>query len=176
MPSYVSIEGECYPMKEQIALKYPFKEELPIDKLSEHFTVLSPEAKKRGYLIEGDDVYYDGPCREAIYALANAGEKCFGKNFRHDQDFLQKVRNLNFNDEQDYLEWIGYDEKKSKELAEQKASMVQNHNPPKREEELFIAGGGYTMSGGKTLIGGFGEERPRSEDEVRPKRGRPKNQ
>lgn len=171
MPSYVSIGGKLYPQREKCVVEYPFDDPLPKKDLNPCFKMMD----EKEFVEKGDTLYYDGPDREASYFIKKQGKSYLGSDYRIDQNFLQKVRSQNFNSVKDFLEYYGIDEVKEKEIQEEKAMIVQKHQLPDREEELFIAGGGTVVSGDTPVIsGGFGQEKVRTRDEVVNKKGQSK--
>ncbi len=154
MSSFVSVKGKWYPAKEKIALT----------NLSE------ASIKYDGKTIKpGEPFIYDGPDREAIKALHEAGQDHLGEDFRRDPDFIQMTRTRNFNSVEEYLEWLGYDEKKHDEECKKKMHSVKAHEIPKRVKEIKAMGGGKDHSGNRDndVIGGFGEQKQRSASEVK---------
>ena len=153
MPRFISNGGEWSPAKEQIGL---------INKSNEVFVYDGKEIQP------GEHFIYDGPDREALKMLHEQGEEKLGKNFHHDPDFMQAVRNMGFDNVKQYLKIIGYDEAKQKAEFEAKASVVSRHELPQRVREINIMGGGKDTSGNKAdTIGGFGSERVRSPKELK---------
>ena len=123
----------------------------------------------------GEDFIYNGPDREAkrfIIEEEGPGSKTMGRHFTRDPEFIKAVKTMGFNNAEEYLKFIDYDEdvlkKKESELLDE-----VSHQAPEEHEETLISGGGKDMSGTKAndSIGGFGDERLRPATEV-PKRGR----
>ena len=144
MPKYISKEGEWYPAKERIALKN-----------------LSGKVKMvDGKEVQPDDDYiYEGADRAALFELFKEGVEKFGQNFRSNPDFLQAVRNQGFQNVEEYLKAMGYDEKKSLEEFEKKASVVHKDELPKKVKMIETLGGGQdTSGGGQDRYGGFGSQ------------------
>lgn len=144
MPRYVSNKGVWFPAKERIALK----------NLSGKTKVVD------GKEIEpGDDYIYEGPDRAALFELFKEGVETFGQDFRKNPEFLQGVRNQGFPSVEEFLKFIGYDEKKAEEEFEKKASKVHKDEIPKRVEMVRTLGGGTdTSGGGQDRYGGFGPQ------------------
>jgi len=148
MATLVSKLCEWYPAKEKVSLK---------NKSGKTITV---GGKKIG---PGEDFIYEGPDRGALMLLEKVGtvnaecNKVLGENFMKNTEFLQSVRNMGFNDTESYLAFIGYDKEKEEENFKKKASVVTNHDLPKRAEEAKIIGGGQdTSGGGLDRYGGMG--------------------
>ena len=101
---------------------------------------------------------YKGADRRALYELFKEKVTKFGTNFRHDPEFIRAVRTMNFNNVDEYLKAINYDEKKSKDDFEKKAEKVAKHDLPKKVEEIKVLGGGQDTTGSsEDRHGGFGE-------------------
>ncbi len=117
---------------------------------------------------EGEKFIYKGPNREAVKMLKEMGEEHLGRDFREDPEFLQAVRNLGFNDKEQYLKSIGFDEEKSKKEQNDLALILDTvKNKAKTKEILEIAGGrDFTGNRENTAVGGFGPERVRRPDEL----------
>lgn len=153
MSSWVSDKGKWHPAKEKIAL-----------------TNLSDvDIKHNGQVIKpGDPFIYEGPDRQAIKELHEAGQNHLGDDFRRDPDFIQMTRTRNFNSVKEYLDWLGYDEKEHDEECKKKMHTVKAHEVPKRAKEIMVMGGGKDYSGNENndVIGGFGDQRQRSSKEL----------
>ena len=159
MGTFVSKEGVWYPAKEKVALKNVGKKDLVY----------------KGVVIKpGEPFIYEGPDRVAVDELKKSGEETFGHDFRSEPEFLQAVRNMGFNTVDEYLKHIGYDQEKELKKFEDKASSVQAHEVPKPVDEIYIPAGGKDTSGNKEadIIGGFGDQRIRSADELRKPKGK----
>jgi hypothetical protein len=149
MPQYVSKEGVLHPAKEHVVLP--------------HLTGTEKEV-------------YDGPDRAAEFELAQAfgtdengkpKEFTFGMHFRQNPDFINFVRQQGFKDIDEYLKFIGYDEKKQQEFAEKNIARINVYKESERKKEKMIIGGGIDTSGkGGDLIGGFGDQRERKAKEL----------
>ena len=133
MPNYVSIDGKWHAAKEHVVLPH----------------------------LQGTDKeVYDGPDRAALFEMFKAGVASFGKEFRHDAEFLLRVKNLGFDNVEDYLKYVGYDEEKVKKTTEEKVSKVTKHSLPKRVKAIKKLGGGTDFAGqGDDKYGGFGERK-----------------
>ena len=154
MPTFVSNCGKWEAAKEKINLIYKGKKSIPKEELPQGVTISGE------FLNPGDPFIYDGPDREALRYLHSLGEDHLGMDFRHNPEFLQSVRNMNFNSVDEYLKWCGYDAAKEQARFQEKIAFVKSHEIPQRVEALEVLAGGrdYTGSGNDT-VGGFGEER-----------------
>jgi hypothetical protein len=133
MPTYISKGGEWYPAHEHVVLP--------------HLTGTSREV-------------YDGPDRAALYALwvesgkPEDAKRCLdhlGSNFKNDPDFVNRVRQLGFTSVDEYLKFVGYDEKAAMAEAEKKITTVKSHEIVKRAKAVENDGGGVEFGSGKVL-------------------------
>lgn len=165
MAQFISYKGMFFPAIEEVALKYEGDKEIPKQQVSKYITFVGDVLKP------GMSFIYHGPDRAAMSMLKEAGEDFLGKDFTKDVEFLELVRKLNFNSVEEYLKFIGYDEKKEKERFEKLAMKVSHHEAPEESQEALILGGGKDYSGsGKddnNLIGGFGEAKERKKSELK---------
>jgi hypothetical protein len=154
MSTWVSDKGKWSPAKEKIGL-----------------TNLSDVSIKYGgeTIKPGEPFIYDGPDRQAVKELHESGETHLGEDFRRDPDFVQMTRTRNFNSVEEYLAWLGYDEKKHDAECKKKMHSVTAHEIPKRAKEIKAMGGGQDRTGNRNndVIGGFGDQRQRSASEVK---------
>ena len=153
MGNFYSVKGKWYASKERIALKN--KSDKPF--------------KYKGETINpGDDFIYQGPDREALKAIHLSGNDHLGTDFRQDPEFRQFVRQQGFEKIEDYLKYIGYDEKADEEKLNKHAEVVNKHQMDKKVKEIKVIGGGKDTSGNSNndLIGGFGVEKERKPQEV----------
>lgn len=153
MPTYISDRGKWIPAKEKIGLTNKS------DEIIEH----------NGEKIKpGEPFVYDGPDREAVKELALQQVEHLGTDFRSDPEFLQAVRNQNFNSVEDYLRHIGYNELNDQKRVKDKKVSVKAHEIAEKVKELKIMGGGKDYAGNKDndVIGGFGDEKLRKPSEV----------
>lgn len=112
----------------------------------------------------GEPYVYDGPDRQALFELwtidKTGNTKTIGQNFRINPEFLgayAKAREaFGFQTVDEYLAYIGYDEAKVKEAFDKKASVIVEHEIPRRIEELQTLGGGRDTAGNQNKFGGFG--------------------
>ena len=147
MPRFVSKDGVWHPQKERIALK----------NLSGKTKVIDGETVNNG-----EEYIYKGADRAALYELFKENVKTFGQDFRKNTEFLQGIRNQGFTGKtgvDEYLEFIGYDEKKIEADFKKKASEITTHELPKKVKALETLGGGMDTAGGaKPRYGGFGDQ------------------
>ena len=150
MPTWVSNDGEWFPANEHAVLPH---------------------------LAGTKDEVYDGPDRAAmeelakIYGVDSEGfpkEITVGMPFKDDPMLQDLARQLGFKDVMEYARSRGYDPEKAKKDFEEKASQIIKHQPPDKNPERNLLGGGIDTSGkGADLIGGFGVERERPANEVK---------
>lgn len=161
MPTFISLKGKQYPAKEEVSLT----NESDKDIVSKYVF----GTKKEGVAVPGEHFIYRGPDREAIKMLNEAGAEYLGGDFRKDPEFLQSVRNQNFNNTDEYLKHIDYDEEADEKKFKEKVELVKAHDMPRVAKELRIMGGGQDRSGNKDndMIGGFGDERERKPAELK---------
>ncbi len=162
MASWITDEkGKWHPAKEKVALT----------NLSGKVLTFKKKDKDGKEFVEsvnpGEPYIYEGPCREALFQLweidKTGGTTTIGEDFRTNTEFLEsyaKARNaFGFKDVNEYLGYLGFDEKKVKEDFEAKASKVSKHELPNRIAEIKRIGGGDNRANpGKDIrYGGFGE-------------------
>ena len=153
-PTWVTDEkGLWHPAKEKVALtnhsSKPFKH---------------PNTDQ---MVQPDEPFiYEGPDRAALFELYQIDKTgkttTLGENFRQNTEFLEyyaKMRNaFGFNNVNEFLAYIGYDEKEIKKQFEEKASVINKHELPKTIEEIKRIGGGSDTAGGQQVrYGGFGK-------------------
>ena len=146
MPSFVSNKGLWSPAKEVIGL---------INKSTE---VIKYDGKD---IQPGQPFVYSGPDREALKMLNDAGAATLGTDFLHDPEFRQAVRNQGFENIEDYLKHIGYDEEADTKKFKERTATVKAHEVPSRVAKINTMGGGKDFSGNKDndIVGGFGDEK-----------------
>ena len=160
MASWVTDEkGYWHPAKEKVALKNLSGKRIEIKQKDK-------DGKEFSQVIEpGDDYIYEGPCRQALFELWEIDKTgkttTLGDDFRKNIEFMEaygKFRAMfGFSKVEEYLAYIGYDEKAVKEEFEKKASKVSKHELPKRIQEIKKLGGGKdTVDGKLNKYGGFG--------------------
>lgn len=172
MPTWISDEkGILHPAKERVALKNMtdktiYREMTDVD--GKKFKVPVPP---------GGDYIYDGPDRAALFQWweengkpsaeqmkEKEGKVTFGDDFRQNDEFLKQFANarqsMGFASVDDYLKFLGYDEKKRHAEFEKKASSINVHDLPPRITEIKRLGGGSNTARGskdREIYGGFGD-------------------
>ena len=141
MSRFVSDAGVWHAGKERVGLVNRSKESIEVD----------------GKIIQpGDPYIYEGPDRAALFALWEAKENTFGEDFRRNPDFLQMIRTRGFKTVNEYLKFVGYDEKVAKERFDKEAAKVSKHELPEAVKRVEKMGGGIdTAGGGLDKTGGF---------------------
>lgn len=160
MPQFISIGGEWSPRVEQFSMVNTFGKTIESD------LIVGPDGSHK--VKEGEMFIYTGPDREAVKMLKEENLDFFGRNFKSDPEFIQATRNLGFNNPEDYLKNIGYNEEE--EIAKQKkeAKIISKGGIKKTSEEVAYLAGGKDTSGNKNdFIGGFGEQRLRKPSEAK---------
>lgn len=172
MPSWISDEkGFLHPAKEVAGLINITDKEIEIEQTS------SDGKKFKVMVAPGAPYTYEGPCRAAMFqwweengrpgaekikAMA-PGSVTMGENFRSNIEFMEqysKFRTMfGFQNVDEYLKYLGFDEKKSHERFLKMASVVAIHDLPNRVPEIKKIGGGDDRANpGKNIkYGGFGE-------------------
>lgn len=148
MSSWISKDGVFHPAKEKVGLTNngkPFKN------------------PKTGEMVNtGDPYIYEGPCRAALFDLweidKTGGTTTLGMDFQKSPEFLQMLRELKFNNVEEYLVYAGYDKKKVEADFAEKSAEIKKHELPSRIMEIKRLGGGFDATGkGEDVVGGFGE-------------------
>lgn len=157
MPSFVSNKGKWYPAKEKIGLT------------NKSDDVLSYDGED---IKPGEPFVYNGPDREAVKMLEEAGEEHLGTDFRDCPEFQDFVNAKYQGDEGKYLRRIGYNEEEDDKKFEETYVKVKSHELPKRVNEIKVMAGGRDLSGASQndVIGGFGDERLRKPSEIKVER------
>lgn len=144
MPNFISDNGKWYPAKEKVGLENKSDASFEYD----------------GKTIEpGEPFVYEGPDREALKELELQGLEFLGKDFRNDPEFLQGIRNMGFQDVEDYLSVVGYNEDKAKKDFKEKASKVKSHEIKERVQAIKVLAGGQAPNKEEAVVGGFGAEK-----------------
>jgi len=136
MPTFISKGGEWYPAKEHAVLPH-----------------LSGTPRE----------IYDGPDRAALLLLwqesgkPEDAKKCLtylGSNFKNDPDFVNRVRQLGFDNVKQYLKFIGYNEEEEMAKADKNLVTVQSHEVLRRAKAIENDGGGVEFGTGEVLAKG----------------------
>ncbi len=160
---------------------HPAKERVPLynrsDKSIEIEQTASDGKKYKQTIPPGASYIYEGPDRGAMLQWWEEngkptaeqmqerinGSVTFGEDFLKNSSFMEqysKFRTMfGFKDVNEYLIYIGYDQKKLHENFLKKASIVATHDAPARVNEIQMVGGGTDRANpGKNIrYGGFGE-------------------
>ncbi len=172
MPSWISDEkGLLHPAKERVGLKNLSGKEIIIEQTD-------MDGKKFKMKVPpGADYTYEGPDRAAMYQwweengmptyeqimAMPQGSITMGQEFRQNDEFMKQFRIAReahgYQNMQEYLKDIGYDEKLAHEKFLKKASVVQLHDLPNRVPEIKKVGGGDDRAnpGKNQRLGGWGE-------------------
>ena len=143
MSRWVSKDGIWHPAKEKVALK----------NITDKVKVINGQTVQ-----PGEPYIYEGPDRAALFELFEQKVETLGQDFRQDIELINRVKQLGYTSVDDYAKAMGYDKDKVEALFNKNASVVTQHELPKRVEALNELGGGTDMSGqGKSIVGGFGE-------------------
>lgn len=172
MPKWISDgKGFLYPSKESVGLKNlsdkPLTRKMK-DITGKEFTISVPP---------GGDYVYEGPDRAALYQWWEEngrpdsdkmkemeGQVKMGEDFKVNPEFVKQYSNarqmFGFNSVDEYLKYLGFDENKLKKQFDEKASIVNVHDMPKRIPESKMIGGGKNYGKDVTvqdMYGGFGD-------------------
>ena len=160
MSKFVSVLGKWIPAIEEAHMENTFGKEIT----SEFITAADGSHTVK----EGEKFIYRGPNREAVKVLKEMGEDSLGRDFRTDPEFLQAVRNLGYNNPEEYLKSIGFEESSEKQKQEDLALILDAVKDKKKTREILEIAGGRDFTGNRenTAIGGFGPERVRSPEEL----------
>ena len=167
MPTYIADEkGIWHPAKERVALKNISGKPIEVEQTS------SDGKKFKQTIPVGGDYIYEGPDRAALFQWWEEngkpsaekmremeGNVTFGEDFRMNTEFMEqyaKFRNMfGFNNVDEYLKYIGYDQTKAHKRFEEKAQIVAVHDLPARVPE--INKGGIHTANLPGVSGGFGD-------------------
>ena len=156
MSTFVSKRGEWYPAKERVGLVNRGDKEIELE-----------DGRK---VAPGDPFIYEGGDRAAIQLLQDQGVEHLGQDFFNDPEWRQSIRNKGFEDPDDFLKMIGYNQEEDEKNFKATAAVINKHELPKGTKEILQMGGGRDHSGNRQdTIGGFGEQRTRSPQEVKGK-------
>jgi hypothetical protein len=153
-------DGKWHPGKERVALKNLSGKVITIKQKDRDGKEFTQE------IHPGEDYIYDGPDRAALYELylidKTGNTTTIGQDFRSNLEFMEyygKYRNMfGFNSVEEFLTYLGWDEKKAKEDFDKKASVVKKHELPRRVDMINKLGGGKdTANSGLDKLGGFGD-------------------
>lgn len=172
MSSWISDEkGLLHPAKERVGLKNLKSHDIVVEQTD-------MEGKKFKIKVPaGGDYTYEGPDRAAMHQWWEEngrptyeqimempkGTITMGLDFRQNDEFMKQFRIAReahgYQNMNEYLKDIGFDEKKAHEKFLEKASVVQLHDLPNRVPEIKKLGGGDDRANpGKNIkLGGWGE-------------------
>ena len=97
---------------------------------------------------------YEGPDRAALEMLEK-NDGSIGHHFKTDMDFVGMVRKLGFGSTKEYLEFMGFDEKKHQARFDELLKKVNKHELPvkKQAAHIDLAGGEDTSGQGNHMRG-----------------------
>lgn len=172
MSTWISDEkGVWHPAKERVPLYNLSDKTLEIEQVSstgEKFKVTVPPGSS--YIYEGPDraamlQWWEEngrPTAEQMQERIN-GSVTFGDDFRKNTEFMEQYAKsrmmFGHKNVEEYLQYIGYDQKVYHERFLKKASIVATHDAPAKVKEIQMVGGGTDRANpGKNIrMGGFGE-------------------
>jgi len=138
MPTFISDEGVWVPAKEKVALEK-----------------VDPETgEKEPFIYEGQD----RAALEMLKEMDMEEQGYMGVHFSENMELYELARGRGYNSVEEYVEKLGYNAKKAKELvAKYKAKYVTHAQPEKVKGKEFAGGGVNTAGTGNDLSGGFGD-------------------
>ena len=138
MPTFISDEGVWVPAKEKVALEK-----------------INPETgEKEPYIYEGQD----RAALEMLKEMDMEEQGFMGVHFSENMELYELARGRGYNSVEDYVEKLGYNAQKAKELvAKYKAKYVTHAQPEKIKGKEFEGGGKNTATGENNMSGGFGD-------------------
>ncbi len=172
MSTWISDEkGVWHPAKERVPLYNRSDKAIEIEQTSstgEKFKQLVPPGAS--YIYEGPDrgamlQWWEEngrPTAEQMQDKIN-GSVTFGDDFRKNTEFMNSYavfrQAFGFKNVEEFLTYIGYDQKRYHEAFLKKASVVATHDAPAKIKEIQMVGGGTDRANpGKNLrYGGFGD-------------------
>jgi len=137
-PRFISDEGIFVPAKEKVAL----------ERVNEETGEVEP------YI-------YEGPDRAALQMLKELDleeQGYMGQHFSENLELFELARMRGYNSVEEYVERLGYNSNKAKELAAKYKEKYYTHRPPVKVKGKKFKGGGVNTAGtGGDREGGFGE-------------------
>lgn len=135
MPTFISDEGVWVPAKEKVALER-----------------INPETgEPEPFIYEGDD-------RAALEMLKELDVDHLGSHFTENMELFELARGKGYNSVEEYVEKLGYNSNKAKELVAKYREQHNTHKSPEKKVVKKISGGGVNTAGtGNDLEGGFGD-------------------
>lgn len=117
------------------------------------FGIFHPR-KEKTYLPDKEEIY-TGPDRAAVEMIKENGGQ-LGAHFRTSAEFVMRVKQLGFGSIDEYLQFMGYDEKKAEAEFNKSMNEVIKHESPKKIKARRFEGGGMDTSGqGNHMEGDF---------------------
>lgn len=172
MATWISDEkGVWHPAKERVPLYNRSEKTITIEQTASDGTKFKVDVPPgASYIYEGPDraamlQWWEEngkPTAEEMQDKIN-GSVTFGDDFKKNTEFMEqyaKFRSMfGFKNVDEYLSYIGYDQKKLHENFLKKASIVATHDAPAKVREIQMVGGGTDKANpGKNLrFGGFGD-------------------
>jgi hypothetical protein len=172
MSTWISDEkGVWHPAKERVPLYNRSDKTITIEQTSNDGKKFSMDVPPgASYIYEGPDraamlQWWEEngkPTAEQMQDKIN-GNVTFGDDFKKNNEFMEqyaKFRSMfGFKDVDEYLKYIGYDQKALHEKFLKKASIVATHDAPAKVNEIQMVGGGTDRANpGKNIrMGGFGD-------------------
>lgn len=172
MSTWISDEkGVWHPAKERVPLYNRSDKSIEIEQTS------STGEKFKQVIPPGASYIYEGPDRAAMVQWWEEngkptveqmqekvnGSVTFGDDFKKNDEFIKQyslAKSIHgFNSIKEYLDYLGYDQKKLHENFLKKASIVATHDAiPKVNEIQMVGGGSDRANPGKNMrYGGFGD-------------------
>jgi hypothetical protein len=138
MPTFISDEGVWVPAKEKVALEK-----------------VNPETgEKEPYIYEGQD----RAALEMLKEMDMEEQGFMGVHFSENMELYELARGRGYNSVEEYVEKLGYNANKAKELVAKYKSKYVTHAAPEKVKGKEFAGGGVNTAGtGNDLSGGFGD-------------------
>ena len=138
MPTFISDEGVWVPAKEKVALER-----------------INPETgETEPFIYEGDD----RAALEMLKELDLLEQGYMGTHFSENMELFELARSKGYNSVEEYVEKLGYNSEKAKELVAKYKSQHNTHKLPEKVAAKKISGGGTNTAGtGNDMEGGFGD-------------------
>ena len=135
MARFISVDGKWKPAKERTSLVNTGEEAI--------------EANDE-QVQPGEDYIYIGDDRDALKILKESGGE-LGVDFRHDPDFLQRIRNIGCKEPEEFIRLYQGDINRAKANLEKEEKKVNSHRLPPRKKGINV------HTGDESIKGGFGE-------------------
>lgn len=172
MSTWISDEkGVWHPAKEKVSLYNRSDRTIEIEQTA------SDGTKFKVTVPPGEPYIYNGPDRSAMLQWWEEngkptaeqmqdkidGNVTFGDDFRKNTEFMEQYAKFRamfgFKDVDEYLKYIGYDQKELHARFLKKASIIATHEAISKVEEIKRIGGGDDRAnpGSNIRMGGFGD-------------------